>query len=69
MNAALAAPPDNAWNTVRLHFEACNLSPYDTLADVREEPALFQGGREVSIDFLRNVAEAHRDTARELGLE
>lgn len=45
------------------------ISLYDALVSVGENPVLFQGGREVSIDFLRNVEEAHRETARELGLE
>jgi hypothetical protein len=52
---------DNSLHTI--------ISLYDALAGIGEKPVLFQGEREVSIDFLKNVEEAHRDTASELGLE
>lgn len=45
------------------------ISLYDALVSIGEKPAFFQGEREVSIDLLKNVEEAHRDTASELGLE
>lgn len=42
---------------------------YDELLDLGIKPLLYQGGREVTIDFLSNVADAHRDTAKEVGLD
>lgn len=41
---------------------------YGKLRVLGIQPLLYQGGREVSIDFFANVADAHRDTAKEVGL-
>ena len=34
IDAVLAAPPDNAWNTVRLHFEGFDIDVNNRLGDI-----------------------------------
>ena len=42
---------------------------YGELLALDIQSLLYQGGREVSIDFLANVVDSHRDTAKEVGLD